>query len=450
MRTFVLTAFILNILAANSVFAKSFLLKNGNVVDPSTQTIIQSDILIENGKITGIGKSIKNEGAVELDLSGKWIMPGLIDTHVHAYANSLPKEGAYHYLGVRGSAQSMLYVGITAFLDLFNSENLIFGLRDQQRSGAFIAENVMADIFAAGPIFTCTNGHGTEYPGVKTRVIDSPEDAEREISDLAKRHPDVIKIVYDHNSRRFPTLNSATLKKAIEVANGLGLKTVIHIGFWRDAEEAIDYGATAITHTHAFAIPTSLIEKMKYKKVVYIPTLTVQMDLNNIVKDQTLLARPLLTELVPAPALTLYTQDPTHFSDWARLFLKLQESSRTAFQRNFKTLLDAGIQTLAGTDAGNVGTFQGYSLHRELEMMVEAGATPWQAIKSATVDAGKFLGIVSEVNQGAVANLLILNKSPLDDIKNTQDIFAVFYHGEPVDRLKLREEIAKSQCSGCE
>jgi hypothetical protein len=105
--------------------------------------------------------------------------------------------------------------------------------------------------------------------------------------------------------------------------------------------------------------------------------------------------------------------------------------------RSVRRLRDGGVTILAGTDVGNLGTFQGYSLHRELELLVRAGLTNREALAAATTSAGEFLGKRYGVRPSDEANLLLLDASPLDDIANTQKIAAVIHHGVVVDRGDL-------------
>jgi len=134
---------------------------------------------------------------------------------------------------------------------------------------------------------------------------------------------------------------------------------------------------------------------------------------------------------------------PELFPRGTSFFLTWQQNGREQFFTNFKTLLDAGIPTLAGTDVGNIGTFQGYSLHRELELMVAHGATPWQALASATTLAGRFLQEEAGIRPGALANLVVLDASPVADIQNTTKITTVIYRGHVVDRQALQRTITQ-------
>jgi len=104
-----------------------------------------------------------------------------------------------------------------------------------------------------------------------------------------------------------------------------------------------------------------------------------------------------------------------------------------------KAMADAGVTILTGTDSGLPGTIQGYSMHRELMKLVEAGLSPWQALAAGTTEAGAFLGRQYGVTPGSEANLLVLDGSPLEDIRNTQRIAYVIHHGAIVNRDALLE-----------
>ena len=417
--------------------AQTLLLRDARIVDPATQEIYHGSILIADGKIQRLWREAPPEAQDEVvDLNGKWVVPGLNDLHVHAYGNLAP-GGQMQLLMPTGVMKHLLYAGVTGFLDLFSEENQIFALRDRQRREGLPG----ADLYCAGPILTCTGGHGTEY-GVPTRTIDSPEEARRVVTDLAKRHPDVVKLVYDHATTRFPTMDRATLAAALETARQHGLKTVVHIGTWPDVEDAVQAGATAVTHLPHADVPDDLVTLLRQRGAYVIPTLTVQAELAHIVQNPALLENPLLKTLATPAILDAY-RDTRAFDPRTKEWLQWQMKHREGFYRNLKKLADGGVKLLAGTDAGNYGTFQGFSLHRELELLVEAGLTPWQALASATTTAGEFLGQPLGVQPGSVANLLVLNASPIEDIRNTQDMALVVHRGQIVDRDALLRPPAK-------
>ncbi len=416
---------------AVEVFSQDLLLQNAQIVDPAAQKISRGSILIRNGKIEQIlNAAPKNFAGEKIDLAGKWIIPGLNDIHVHSYGNMAPGNNM-QLLMAPGAAKMMLYCGVTGFLDLFSAESEILRLRDQQRRDGMLG----ADIYCAGPILTCTGGHGTEY-GIPTRVINSPADAEKEIADLALKKPDVIKIVYDHAFGRMPTIDHATMEAAVKAAAKHGMKTVIHIGTWQDAKEAILAGANAITHLHGEEIPDEVVALMKQKNVYSIPTMTVETELVHLAQNPALLDNTLLAA-VATPAVVGAYRDTSKFDNRTKAWMKWQKSMYVSCYRSIKKLADGGVKIMAGTDAGNFGTFQGFSVHREIQIMTDAGISIWQALAAATTIPGEFLGQPFGVRAGSVANLVVLNASPIENISNTQNIAMVIHHGKVVNRDDL-------------
>jgi len=135
------------------------LLKNAFVVDPAKREILTRNLVLEGRLISQITPGVPDsfEGTV-VDLTGKFVIPGLIDMHTHSFGNS-SAQMTPEFFGTPGTAQRMLRCGVVAFLDLFNAEETIFAQRRQQMEGEFGG----ARILAAGPCLTATGGHCTEY-----------------------------------------------------------------------------------------------------------------------------------------------------------------------------------------------------------------------------------------------------------------------------------------------
>jgi imidazolonepropionase-like amidohydrolase len=417
---------------------QNLLLKNAQIVDPASRTIVRGALVIRDGVIRDVLRSVpsKFDGQI-LDLNGKWVIPGLMDMHVHSFGNSAP-QFQLDIFGTEEAARRMLYCGVTGFLDLFMQEDQIFAARDKQRSEGLLA----ADIYCAGPILTCKDGHGTEF-GIPTRLINSPAEADSVIDDLVKRKPDVIKIVYDHAAYWMPTIDRATMEAAVRRAGKHGLKSVIHIGTWQDAREAIEAGAECITHIHGNEdIPADLAALMKKKGIYVTPTMAVETDLPHIAADNVILDNPMLRAVASASTIDAYRGDTSAYDkrtkNWLRTLIRIQPS----VYRSVRLLNQTGVTLLAGTDVGNLGTFQGFSLHRELELLVEAGLSNWDALAAATTKAGEFLGVKIGMRPGDVANLVVLDASPVERIANTQKIAMVIHHGAVVDRDSLLIPVA--------
>lgn len=409
----------------------SIILKNAKVLDLDLELVQEVALEIHGDRVVRIFDSeISNFSGEIYDLEGRWVLPGLNDMHVHSYGNQSPK-GEVQLLGISGVAQAMLYAGTTGFLDLANRENSILGFRDRQRREGFLG----ADIYAAGSIFTCENGHGTEY-GFSARIVNTPREARESVARLAKKRPDVVKLVYNPGSSHFPSMDKPTMNALVGEAKAHGLKSVVHIESWDGVRDVLEVNVEAITHSVYEPVPDDLLGLMARKGTFVIPTLTVHSELATIVDNPTLLEDPLLSALT-TPSLLKEYRAPSEFNEVVQAWLSIQRAEKEGYFRNLSSLVKNGIRIMAGTDAGNMGVFQGYSIHREIMLLVEGGCTPWQALAAATTVPGSFLGEIFCIQPGALANLVVLNSSPIEDITNTRDIAEVIYHGRIVDRQRL-------------
>lgn len=417
------------------------LLTNARLVDPETKTVQRGALRIEDERVAEVLDHAPSEfDGHTLDLNGKWVLPGLVDAHVHSYGNLGPNFQPGRLLQTDGTAKVALHAGVTAFLDLFSPEDYIFELRDKQRLEGLVG----ADIYAAGPILTCPNGHGTEY-GIPTRTVSSPDEARRTVDSLAARSPDVVKLVYHpYHTDRFPSMERPTMETIVETAQAHDLPTVVHIEGWTGAHEAITAGADAITHTPSTPLPDSTVAAMQEQGTAWIPTLAVHTELAHLIEHPERLDNDLLRAVADSALLAAY-RDTSGFPARIQSWIDEQSDHRTTRLNTVAKGHEAGIPLLAGTDAGNPGLFQGFSLHRELVLLTKAGLSNWEALATATTAPGRFLDVPIGLQPGDRANLLVLNASPLDDIRHTQEIARVLYRGQPVDRSRLLEQAAASQ-----
>ena len=416
------------------------LLTNARLVDPESQTVQRGALRIEGERIAAIldEPPARFDGRT-LDLDGKWVLPGLVDAHVHSWGNPGPAFQERQLLQTDGTARAMLYAGVTAFLDLFSPEDYIFDLRNEQRRDGLRA----ADIYAAGPILTCPEGHGTEY-GIPTRMVTSPEDARQTVDSLAGRRPDVVKLVYHpYRTERFPSMDRPTMRAIVNAARAHSLPTVVHIESWEGAHEAIVAGVDAITHTPPAPLPDSTLSAMQARGTAWIPTLAVHTELSHLLEHPNRLKNDLLQAVADSSLLAAYRDTstvPSSIRDW----MERQSAHRAQRLDAVEKSAAAGIPLLAGTDAGNPGLFQGYSLHRELQLLANAGLSNWDALAAATTRPGRLLDAPIGLRPGDRANLLVLNASPLTNIRHTQHIHRVISRGRVVDRAAVHNKIASA------
>jgi len=421
---------LLVLLMSASVLADTVWLKGASLVDPVARKTEKIDISIVGGKVRR-GHAPAKPGPRDriVDISGRYIIPGIYDMHVHSTFGNPGPGGTRQSFTPQEAADAVLRAGVTGYLDLFADENTIFAARTEQRK-----THQGADIFAAGPMFTCPGGHGTDL-GSPTRTVSSPKEAETQVAALAKKHPDVIKIAFDHAGEQEaakPVLTPENLRAIIHAAHRHGFKTIVHIGNWDDAKQAVLAGTDIVTHLYETDIPDDLVKLFQQHHITEIPTMTYQTELLHILENRQFLTSPLLVAMLPLDLMNAYRNiNPSDY--YVQQTLAWQSRGRDSYPRSLAKLIKGGIPILCGTDSGDLGVFHGFSVHREMVMMVQAGASPWTALASATTLSKKFLSRPSGIRDGDLADLVVIKGDPIQDIANTQNVELVFHHGELVE-----------------
>ncbi len=171
---------------------------------------------------------------------------------------------------------------------------------------------------------------------------------------------------------------------------------------------------------------------MAEKGVYSIPTLAVQTDYHHFLHDPAVLDHPLAKALTTDALIAAYRDQET--VEKSRERLDRSKTREKMILESVGVMASAGVAILSGTDAGNYGTLQGYSIHRELLKLVASGLSNWEALAASTTRAGKFLGRDFGVSPGSEGHLVVLDASPIDDIRNTMKIHMVIHRGKVVDR----------------
>ena len=410
--------------------AAPLLLSNARIIDPATRQDYIGFVLAEGARVVSVTNTRPLDyHDSEVDLTGKFLIPGLVDAHVHAIGNAAPVGKPGEEFGPEETARRMLYAGVTAYLDLAHDQKPMFQARQRRREGAFLG----ADIYAAGPVFI---GIGPRDRG-SAIVVETPAEARRELDGLSARTPDVVKLIFDW-TREPRTMSADVMRALIEHARELGLKTVVHIGTWENARLAAEAGATAITHLHDLGIiPDDVAATMAAKHIFSIPTMTVQQDFLNILENHHLLDSPLLNAIVSHDVLASYRAlDPVKYADCPTC--NWQREGRKYYGASLARLIHAGVRIVAGSDTGNLGTFQGYSLHRELSLLQQSGLSNWDALAAGTTQAYALLDLNMGFKTNAEATFVVLSASPLVAVTNTERIERILFHGAWVDRDALR------------
>src|SRR5690606_4277609 len=251
---------------------------------------------------------------------------------------------------------------------------------------------------------------------------------------------DWIKIVHDDGSAfglQWPTLDEATLRAVIAAAHARDRLALVHVSRAADARTALEAGADGLVHLFVDAPDTRIAQLAKERGAFVIPTLVVLRSITGEGGGAPLVDDPRTAPyLMPASRTLLRQAFPQRTGAGAPLY---EYAART-----LHSLHAAGVTILAGTDAPNPGTAHGSAMHRELELLVEAGLSPLQALVAATAGPASRFGLKDRgsIAEGMRADLLLVKGDPLSDITATRDIAGVWKGGVRLDRTSYAALVA--------
>jgi imidazolonepropionase-like amidohydrolase len=395
-------------------------------------------VVIEGNHILAIERGTASipANAKILDLHGDTVMPGLINAHGHLalIADGQNSATAYTPENVLTELRQYESYGVTSMLSLAVNRDLLYPIRQQQREGKLDGATV----------FTADRGIGVPdaAPGLPAAPDQlyrpaTAEEARSVVDAIAKRHADIVKIWVDSVGGTKPAMSPEVYRAVIKQAHKHHLRVAAHIFYLADAKSLVNDGVDILAHSvRDKPVDQELIAAMKRRGIWYIPTFTVDESFYIYAQHPGFMQLNFFKDAVAPVVLTMLSSDT--YSQ------KVNQDPKTAQhkadfamdQQNMKTLYDAGIRVGFGTDSGAMPTrIPGFSEHRELEDMVQAGLTPMQAIVCATRSNAELLGIEATrgtLRPGKRADLLVLAANPLDDITNTRSIVTVFHDGRTV------------------
>ena len=384
-----------------------------------TPGVFDATILVRDGRVAELGPPASiavPAGVKQINLGGRFVLPGLISTHVHVSDVAGPDARAYTDENTLRQLGVFARYGITTVASLGGEQAPAFRAREAQLVWPAGTPR-RARIFASGTIITAA----------------TPEAAREQVGAVAALKPDMIKIRVDDNLGTARKMTPEVFTAVIDEAHRRGLRVAAHIFYLDDAKALLRAGVDMIAHSvRDRDIDDEFIALMKERNVPYCPTLT--RELSTFVYESTpaFFADPFFLEEAD-PAMVARLREP------ARQQAMAQSKSAQAYkaalvvaQRNLKKASDAGLLVAMGTDSGAFPErFQGYFEHVEMTMMAAAGMTPARVLRSATTDAARALRLtdVGTLAPGAWADFIVLERNPMEDIRNTRSLVSVFIAG---------------------
>jgi imidazolonepropionase-like amidohydrolase/ABC-type multidrug transport system permease subunit len=420
------------------------------IIDGTGRTLERGRLVVANGRVTGIGSdegSAVPDGAAVRDLTGMFIIPGLIESNAHLGASGGGAATSAEFIPARviHDLQVYLALGITSVVSLTDVAEDMFRLRLDVNSGAMRAPRV----FVSGRSLTAPGGYPAaifaSVPGLAARAtyqVEDADDARAAVRDLAKVKVDIVMLYLEAGrpDRAFPVLSDSALRSAIETAHDLGLTTAVHVDSDRHARLALDAGADGLEH-----VPPDLSDAtsraMAEKAVTLVPALAAYEGISHAIGQDTF-PDPKAVEWVLPTVLDSLSAPEAWFAGlrddpaFAEVYAERYAAARAACRR----AAAAGVTILAGSDAGSTGVFHGLGLIRELELLVDAcGLSPHDALRAATSHAADRLGTadVGRLVEGAFADFVVLGTNPLEDISAIRDVRDVYFGGVRLDRGRL-------------
>ena len=435
------TLLILTAIAA-PLFAETKVLTNFTLIDGTGRDAApNSAMIITDGRVAWVGPASVMKappGAAAINLAGKFVMPGIMNTHGHLGNVVDFVQDPKNFTRENAEKQLKQYArfGVTSMVSMGSDQPLVFDIRKEQRSG----RPHEARVFTAYKGFTGVGGYPTTAAGMKGVPFEVSTNAQidDDVKQLAGLKVDLVKVWVDDHLGKDKKIPLELVKHIIADAHQYHLKAAAHIFYLEDARTLINSGLDALAHSvRDKPVDDAFVAAMKRGNVYQIPTLSREASMFVYGSYSKMLDDPLFAVAVsPAMLKTLKTTEYQKKSASDPDFKEYPQFLRTA-QANLKRLHDAGVRIAFGTDTGVPLRIPGYFEHWEMQLMSEAGIPSRDIITAASRNAAEFLGVSKDLGtleKGKWADLIVLSRNPLEDIKNTRAIESVMIAGNTIER----------------
>lgn len=429
-----LLAFILSAQTRKEAEGKTRFFKNVRLIDGTGKAPGDNvDIIVRGDKIQSISPTGTGEPPKEsevIDIAGKTIMPALIAAHSHLGLVKGAKAASANVTEDNVRRQLKLYAkyGIGTVVSLGADGPFIYNLREEQATST-----TGPRVFTAGLGFGVANGAPPAAAGLdQVHRPATAEEARAQLNELAKLRPDFVKIWIDDFNGTMPVKMSREIRRTIIAeAHRHGLRVAAHVYYLSDARELVADGIDILAHSiRDLPVDDKLIAEMKEKGTSYIATLFLDEAFFAYEGEPEWTKDDFFKKAVEPGAEDLLKPGVFKPKDGAK-------DTLARASENLKRLHEGGVRIGMGTDSGaSPYRVQGFAEHRELQLMVAAGFTPLEAIRSATLGNAEILNIsdrAGTLQPGKAADFIVLGGDPLEDIRNTGKIEAVWLRGNLQD-----------------
>jgi imidazolonepropionase-like amidohydrolase len=442
---------LLAIWTARPAAAETILFEGARIIPGDGGAAIEDGALLVDGsavqRIGRRGEIALPGGARRIDVAGKTIMPAIVSAHVHPGFQRGLSYSAQNYTRetVIDDLNRALYFGISVVNSLgVEKGDVLYDIRAAQAEGRLGGARLL---LAGRGIGAPNAGPGAAAYANIAYEITTEQQALDAVHELASRHVDGIKIWVDDRGGRAPSLPLNLSRTVIDEGHRLGFKVSAHIFYHKDAIELAAAGVDNFAHlVRDKVMSDELIATMVQKGIYVMPNLGApERGAHATVPawfDEPSLAG-LLADTEPAE---LIARIRTSFTGRDEATAARNRANYAILQKSVVKLSAAGARVILGSDTGLEDHPFGFAEQKELQLMAEAGMTPSQVIVAATSRSAAFLGLQDRgvIAPDKRADLLVLDANPLDDIRNTRRIAALYIAGKEVDRAALKASLLRA------